>query len=201
MNETLIIFAKNPALGHTKTRIGKKLGDEVALAIYYKLINRAQKVTKDLNCSKVVYYSDFIDTEDTWDNGLYIKKKQKSTDLGSRMAHAFEQEINQGAGKVILVGTDIYDLTSEIIEEAFTKLDDYDVVIGPAKDGGYYLIGMKQPNPKIFELEKWSTSTVFHETIKLIESEGTTWTKVTELNDIDESEDLVGTDMEDLLNS
>ncbi len=199
MTETLIIFAKNPVLGQTKTRIGKELGDEVALAIYYRLISKAQKVTKELNCSKVVYYSDFIDTEDTWDNGLYKKRNQQPTDLGGRMAKAISQEVSEGAKKVVLIGTDIYDLTSDVIEEAFVKLDNYEIVLGPAKDGGYYLIGMKQSRPEIFELEKWSTPTVFHETVQLIESEEITWTQLKELNDIDEPKDLKGTDLEPFL--
>ena len=199
MTDTLIIFAKNPELGKTKTRIGKKLGDEVALAIYYKLIHQTQEITKDLKVSKVVYYSDFIDMEDSWDNSIYNKKKQVNDDLGVRMHISCKGELENGANKVVLIGTDIYSLTGEIIENAFRKLDSSDIVLGPAKDGGYYLIGMKQPNPEVFNLNEWSHSKVFQETIDIIDKLGLKYSTVEMLNDIDEPEDLLGTDLEGLI--
>lgn len=199
MTDTLIIFAKNPELGKTKTRIGRKLGDEVALAIYYKLIHQTQEITKDLKVSKVVYYSDFIDMEDSWDNSIYNKKKQVNDDLGKRMQIACKDELGSGANKVVLIGTDIYSLSGEVIENAFKKLDSSDIVLGPAKDGGYYLIGMKEPNSDVFNLNEWSHSKVFQETIDIIEKLGLKYSTVEMLNDIDEPEDLLGTDLEALL--
>ena len=77
MNRLLIIFARNPELGKTKTRLAKKLGDEVALAIYYKLINKMQEVTADLAVDKAIYYSSVIDKEDSWDNTIYQKYLQQ----------------------------------------------------------------------------------------------------------------------------
>ena len=199
MTDTLIIFAKNPELGKTKTRIGRKLGDEVALAIYYKLIHQTQEITKDIKVNKVVYYSDFIDMEDSWDNTIYNKKKQVNDDLGKRMQIACKDELGSGANKVVLIGTDIYSLSGEVIENAFKKLDSSDIVLGPAKDGGYYLIGMKKPNSDVFNLNEWSHSKVFQETIDIIEKLGLKYSTVDMLNDIDEPEDLLGTDLEALL--
>jgi len=199
MSNSLIIFAKNPELGKTKTRIGAKLGDDVALAIYYKLIHQTQEVTKGLNLNKVVYYSDFIDMEDSWDNTIYKKKKQIDADLGERMKIACKIELNNGANKVVLIGTDIYSLTEEVIIDAFKKLDTSDVVLGPATDGGYYLIGMKKTNASIFNLKSWSHPQVFKQTIALIEKEKLSHSTTLLLKDIDEPEDLLGTDLERLI--
>lgn len=196
MSNALLIFAKNPIIGKTKTRLAKTLGDDVALAIYYRLIKRAQELTCKLAFDKIVYYSDFIDTEDSWENSQYKKRKQANSDLGTRMDLAIQESLNEGYEKVVLMGTDIYALDGEIIKEAFSALDDHDVVIGPAQDGGYYLIGMKKASPSIFKLTAWSTNTVLRESINLVDQSQLSLKLLQELNDIDESEDLVGTDLE-----
>ena len=195
MNRLLIIFARNPELGKIKTRLAKTLGDEMALAIYYKLLAHAQQITHNLDYDKAVYYSSYADTEDNWDNRVYKKKVQKGHDLGERMFNAIDDALAAGYESVVLIGTDIYELTSEIIDNAFNKLTVHDVVIGPAKDGGYYLIGMKKPNSSIFKLSAWSTPGVFSETVKRIENADLSWAKTALLNDIDEPEDLRGTDL------
>ncbi len=195
MSKLLIIFARNPELGKTKTRLAKTLGDEMALAIYYKLLSHIQQITEDLDCDKAVYYSGHVDTEDNWENKIYKKKVQKGHDLGEKMHNAINDGLQAGYQSVILIGTDIYELTSEIITSGFEKLENNDVVIGPAKDGGYYLIGMKQSHPNIFKLHAWSTPSVYSNTIKLIEAEKLSWAKTALINDIDELEDLKGTDL------
>ncbi|HNP18118.1 MAG TPA: TIGR04282 family arsenosugar biosynthesis glycosyltransferase [Fulvivirga sp.] len=195
MSNLLIIFARNPELGKTKTRLAKTLGDEMALAIYYKLLSHIQRITKDLDCDKTVYYSGHVDTEDNWDNEIYKKKVQKGHDLGEKMHNAINDGLQAGYKSVVLIGTDIYELTSGIIASGFEKLKSNDVVIGPAKDGGYYLIGMKSPSKAIFQISKWSTPNVFNETVALIEREKFSWAKTALLNDIDELEDLKGTDL------
>lgn len=199
MSNVLLIFAKNPVLGKTKTRIGKKLGDEVALAVYYKLINKAQQVTSQLSCAKIICYSDFVDREDSWNNDVYDKKKQKGSDLGVRMFSAILQAHEDGYEKVVLIGTDIYDLRADIIIDAFEQLEKHDVVIGPARDGGYYLIGMRKPNENIFKVSTWSTASVLSDTIDLIKKENLSYVQMEMLKDIDEPEDLEGTDLISLL--
>ena len=196
MSNALLIFAKNPIIGQTKTRLAKSLGDDVALAVYYRLMNKAQQVTTKLAFDKIVYYSDFIDKEDSWDNSRYKKQKQVNADLGTRMNLAIQESLEAGYEKVVLIGTDIYELTVELIEEAFAALDNHDIVIGPAKDGGYYLIGVKKANPSIFKLSAWSTNSVLKETIELVNQSRLSLKILKELNDIDEPEDLVGTDLE-----
>ena len=194
MTELLIVFCKNPLLGQVKTRLAKTLGDEAALAIYLKLVNHTQNVVKDLDVDVAVYYSNYIDTEDSWSN-KYIKKLQRGKDLGEKMFNAISEGLDMGYSSVCLVGTDIYELTPGIISQAFEKLKKTDVVIGPAQDGGYYLIGMSQPNAPIFDISQWSTPDVLDETLQLVQRQNLSYTLLETLNDIDEEEDLKGTNL------
>ena len=195
MSRLLIIFVKNPEIGKVKTRLAKSIGEEAALAIYLKLLGRTHEVADLLNCDKAIYYSEYVDTEDNWENRRYKKHLQKGDDLGQRMNNAICEAFSAGHSSVCLIGTDIYELTPEIINDAFNKLASHDIVIGPAEDGGYYLIGMNKPHPEIFQLKHWSTPDVLRETVRLIEAQALTFCKTKLLNDIDHVEDLKGTDL------
>lgn len=193
--ELFIVFVKNPELGKVKTRLAKSIGEEEALAIYLKLLSHTHEITERLTCDVAIYYGSYIDSEDYWDNKKYKKFRQFGNDLGDRMHNAISQSLERGYEKVCLVGSDIYELESEIIEEAFKKLDDNEVVIGPARDGGYYLIGMKESNFQLFDISGWSTSSVFDETVDKIREQGLSFEKVKTLNDIDDINDLKWTDL------
>jgi rSAM/selenodomain-associated transferase 1 len=114
---------------------------------------------------------------------------QGGADIGERMDNAICDLLTIGAEKAIITGADIPDLTSAIIMQAFAALDDADIVIGPAKDGGYYLIGMKSPHPEIFRDIPWSTGKVFEETMRKIEKLRLTCASITTLSDLDTVED------------
>ncbi len=193
----LIIFLKNPELGQVKTRLAQQIGDDAALAVYFKLIHRVRQVTDEVKFDKAVYYSRFVDKEDYWDNRRYTKYLQKGKNVGDRMSQAIKEVLEEGYSKAVLIGTDILDLRPDILENAFSLLDSNDVVIGPAKDGGYYLIGMKEAHPELFDLEYWSTPNVFSETVKRIHAAKLTFAKTDLLQDIDEVADLKGTDLYD----
>lgn len=186
----LLIFTKNPELGKCKTRLAKSIGDEAALSIYKHLLQHTAHVSQQINSDKQVFYSKEIIQEDDFDSNLFQKKLQQGKDLGIRMSNAFAEAFQEGYQKVIIIGSDLYDLHSETIEEAFQNLDTHEVVIGPAKDGGYYLLGMKSFIPEIFQQKKWSTATVLQDTLADLKSK-----KVTLLatkNDIDTFEDIKG---------
>ena len=197
--ERLILFVKNPELGKVKTRLAKSIGDEKALAIYFKLLSNAYQMTETLRCDVAIYYSKFIDSEDYWDNNKYDKYIQTGETLGDKMHNAIAHSLDMGYKKVSLVGSDIYDLTAEIIHDSFGKLDTHDVALGPAEDGGYYLIGMKRPNKNIFKLEQWSTTEVLNETIEMIKKEGLSYAPTATLNDIDNLEDLKRTPLKNAI--
>lgn len=190
MKRLLIIFCKNPELGKVKTRIAATLGDEKALAIYYKLINYTQQITTPLPFDKVVYYSNHIDREDNWHNDHFKKALQKGNDLGEKMSNAFSESFAKGFSSVCIVGTDCMEITGKIILDAFKILEKKDAVLGPAKDGGYYLLGMNKPNPKVFHNKKWSTGSVSSDTIRDFESLKLSYALLPVLSDVDEEKDV-----------
>lgn len=184
----LLIFTRNPELGKVKTRLAKTVGAEKALAIYKFLLAHTKKVTENITADKAVYYSVKIRKNDLWNSEIYQKKKQFGEDLGIRMQHAFQDAFATGYEKVIIIGTDLIDLSKEIIEEAYLQLETNDVVMGPAQDGGYYLLGMKSLHPNVFEKKSWGTSTVSAETLNDLKDKKVHL--LHELNDADVFDDI-----------
>lgn len=163
----LLIFTKNPVAGKVKTRLAKDVGDEKALEIYQFLLDHSVKFTSKVVATRQVWYSDEINNSDIWDNDLFQKKEQLSSpDLGERMQHAFENGFSEGFERILIIGTDLYDISEEDIRLAFESLDNHDFVIGPATDGGYYLLGMKSLNSEIFKNKNWGTNTVLENTLQ-----------------------------------
>ncbi len=163
--KALIIFTRNPELGKVKTRLAKSVGDESALEIYKFLLKHTVSITQNLNVDKYVFYSETIHRDDFWNPDIFRKKLQTGTHLGQRMENAFAELFGMGYEKVLIVGSDIFELEQKDIENAFTVLDTTETVLGPATDGGYYLLGMKAPNAKIFQNKNWGTNTVLEETL------------------------------------
>jgi len=184
----LIIFTRNPELGKVKTRIAKSVGDESALNIYKHLLKHTANVSKNVKADRFIFYSEVICEQDIWNTDSFIKKLQKGKDLGERMSNAFKELFILGYSKVIIIGSDLLDLSTEIIEEAFNKLNSNDLTIGPALDGGYYLLGMKSMNESVFDIENWGTNTVYKQTISKLNENNVYVLEV--LNDIDYIEDL-----------
>ncbi len=181
---TLIIFVKNPIPGTVKTRIARTVGDERAVDVYQHLLRHTQEITRQLTGHRVVYYGDFVNLDDGW-NG-YEKQLQSGNDLGERMLKAFREQFEQGTDRVIIIGSDCLDITADHIERAFAALNDADVVIGPATDGGYYLLGMKQLHSFLFENMPWSQPNLRQLTERALLQHGLTFERLDELSDIDE---------------
>ena len=184
----LLIFTRNPELGKAKTRLAKSVGDKTALTIYKFLLDKTKEVTQNLTCDKAVYYSVKVRKNDIWDANIYQKHQQIGEDLGIRMQNAFKNSFDKDYEKVMIIGSDLYDLTPNIIEDAFTKLNTNDVVIGPAEDGGYYLLGMNVLQPHIFQNKEWGTSSVRKETLANLKDKKVHL--LTMLNDVDVFEDI-----------
>lgn len=184
----LIIFTRNPVLGKVKTRLAKTVGDKTALDIYTFLLKKTKEITLDSPCDKVVYYSEKLIKNDIWNCNSFRKEVQSGEDLGAKMKNSFYDAFENNYRKVVLIGSDIYDLESYHINEAFKKLDTNDVVMGPALDGGYYLIGLKKMHPKIFDNKRWGSSTVRKDTLKNLEKVDVHLLPV--LNDVDVIEDI-----------
>jgi rSAM/selenodomain-associated transferase 1 len=184
----LIIFTRNPELGKVKTRLAKSVGDETALEIYQFLLDKTKEVTQDLDCEKTVFYSEEIGQDDIWDRNSYEKEVQFGSDLGVKMKNAFEIGFDNNYEKVLVIGSDLYDLEASHIHEAFEELENNDVVIGPALDGGYYLLGLKKIYPEIFKNKSWGTSSVRKDTLKNLEKVDVHLLPM--LNDVDIIEDI-----------
>ena len=190
MSKALIIFIKNPVLGKVKTRLAATVGNLKAFEIYKKLLNHTQKITLLIDADKFLFYADFLNREDEWPNNRFIKHLQKGNDLGERMCNAFESTFLNKYQKVIIIGSDCIDLSTSVIEDAYKLLNNSDVVIGPAKDGGYYLLGMKNPHPCLFRNVSWSTSEVLKQTLSICRSQHLNYSLLPPLTDIDAENDL-----------
>ena len=187
-HKALIIFTRNPELGKVKTRLAKKIGDLAALKVYLKLLEHTLHITRPLKVDKFVFYSEQIQENDHWDAVTYFKELQNGVDLGERMNHAFELLFSRGYRQIVIVGSDIFELTTNDIQEAFSHLDTTNFVVGPALDGGYYLLGMNALKKKLFKNKKWGTKTVLKETLKNLEQDQVVL--LATKNDIDTYDDL-----------
>ncbi len=187
----LIIFTKNPELGKCKTRLAATVGDKNALTIYKALIKHTITFTKKLKeVDKYAYYSNEIGGNEFFHEDDFFKDVQKGGDLGLRMYNASKDLFDRGYDKVAIIGSDCYDLNEKILDEAINQLNSHDFVIGPALDGGYYLIGMTKLLPSLFLNKEWSTDTVLKEAITSIENSNSTVYELKALSDIDYEEDL-----------
>ena len=183
----LIIFVKNPIPGTVKTRIARTVGNEKAVEVYRHLVQYTQQVTRYGPWEKTVYYADFVNQNDGWSG--YGKAIQAGRDLGERMANAFQERFAAGAEKVIIIGSDCLTITEDHLFAAFRALDEADVVIGPATDGGYYLLGMRKLHRSLFESMPWSQPELRLLTEQAILEQGLIFNRLEELTDIDEWSD------------
>ncbi len=187
----LLIFTRNPELGKCKTRLAATVGAESALEIYTFLLNHTADITKNLNVAKQVWYSEEIWENDIWPNSIFEKKLQKGSNLGARMANAFQEGFASGFERIIVIGSDLYDLNQIDLEEAFDALKTANYVIGPADDGGYYLLGMTTLNTDIFKNKAWGTETVLQDTLNNLLNENLK--VLSQRNDVDHYEDIATT--------
>jgi rSAM/selenodomain-associated transferase 1 len=206
MNYILIVFVKNPVPGKVKTRVAATVGDDKAVEVYLELLKHTKAViTKwlaepDEKAQKqaVIYYGDYINPDDLWDSTYFLKKLQiLYPDLGMRMQAAFEEELTAEAARVVIIGSDCLALRPAHLSAAFERLNENDVVIGPADDGGYYLLGMKKMLPFLFENKPWSQPSLMEETLADLNRQSTSqdiqysYQLLETLSDIDTWEDYL----------
>jgi hypothetical protein len=175
-------------LGRVKTRLAKTIGKKKALEIYRDLLRHTMTESQAIDCDKYLFYDEEIIHNDNWSNDIYKKRVQFGFDLGDKMQNAFELLFKQGYRKCIIIGSDLFELKSQHINDAFIKLECNEVVIGPAEDGGYYLLGLKKTTPSIFKNIDWGNASVLTDTLKKLENTKIDFLEM--LNDIDTIEDL-----------
>nr|WP_276169193.1 TIGR04282 family arsenosugar biosynthesis glycosyltransferase [Zobellia alginiliquefaciens] len=184
----LLIFTRNPQSGKCKTRLAATVGNEVALDIYKFLLNHTVDITKNLSAAKQVWYSEEIWADDIWSPSIFDKRLQQGNDLGIRMAKAFQDGFASGYERIIVIGSDMFDLDQKDIQNAFSELKKNDFVIGPAEDGGYYLLGMNRFKPELFVQKNWGNKTVLADTLNDLKNEK--YHILEERNDVDIYEDI-----------
>lgn len=194
----ILIFIKNPILGKAKTRLARDIGKEKALEVYKLLLGHTRKVTQSISFKKLLYYAWRIADSDEWDSKKYAKHLQsQNPDLGVRMHSAFQENFDKGFDHLIIIGSDCYDLSEDILNDAFAKLNKHEAVIGPAIDGGYYLIGLSKKSSadvldELFLNKDWSHENVAAEATKVFKANNVNYHTLPILSDIDTVEDLKG---------
>lgn len=190
MSNTIIVFAKNPEWGKVKTRLAATIGNDKALEAYKLLVKHTESVIEATKIPVAVYFTSFIDDKDLFCFANGKKHIQIDGDLGAKMKQAFSEQFKAGHTKVVIVGTDCYELRKEHLLQAFETLESNDVVIGPANDGGYYLLGMSNFYPALFDGINWSTETVLEETISVINQKKIAFKLLDTLVDVDNENEL-----------
>lgn len=183
-----MILTRNPELGRCKTRLAATVGDRAALGVYNFLLDHTHRVTRDLEVEKWVLYSREIWEDDIWEGERYQKRLQRGNDLGERMEDAFREGFKAGFENIVIIGSDLYDLSRADLETAFSHLRTHEAVLGPARDGGYYLLGMKSMKERVFRNKAWSTDTVLADTLEDLKGESVALLPVR--NDVDRYEDI-----------
>lgn len=190
----LLVFAKAPTPGYVKTRLIPTLTPQQAASLHTRLVKQslhtathAKLCPIELWCSPNTHETFFADCAQHYGVSL---QQQQGEDLGARMAHALASSLSE-TRCAVLIGTDCPPLNADDLAEALDALStSHDAVLGPAEDGGYYLIGLRQAVPELFENIPWGSNEVLHSTTVRMESLGLRWHTLRLLWDLDRPEDL-----------
>lgn len=191
---TLLLFIKAPVKGQVKSRLAAAIGEEAALEVYENFILDSIETAKRSGFPYRICYYPFADRAAL--SGLIGRElsfmPQEGHDLGARMENAFRRTFAEGFTSALLIGSDIPDLPSAAVQNAFESLKKNDVVIGPAADGGYYLIGFNNNSflPRIFQGIAWGTNTVFQRTLDILMGASFRVHSAPEWKDVDTINDL-----------
>jgi rSAM/selenodomain-associated transferase 1 len=190
----ILLFIKAPVRGQVKSRLAADIGDEAALELYKNFIlDIIDTVKKTGYPFRICYYPPHAGAEvSSWLAGHYRIVPQQGSDLGERMENAFLRCFSEGFERALLIGSDLPDLAPAVLQNAMASLAEHDAVIGPASDGGYYLIGFHSRTllPRVFQGIPWSTETVFQETMAILKKSALSVDQAPTWNDVDTVEDL-----------
>ena len=164
-----------------------------ALEIYKLLAENIFHEAEKLDCKTLIFYVDSTNEQKVknWVNKDFLYLPQNGKDLGEKMLNAFEQVKSKGFEKILIIGSDVPDISKDLITNSLNELNKTDVVISPSDDGGYSLLGLKEVNPFLFQNIEWSTQKVLNQTIDAIKQNKLSLTKLKTLNDIDTKEELI----------
>src|SRR5262245_29890115 len=184
--DRLIVFVKAPRPGAVKTRLAEAIGMKAADAAYRHLVETLLNRLQGMDGIELCFTPDDSASEvQHWLKEAWTCKPQGDGDLGQRLQSAFERAFQSGAKRVAIIGSDCPAVGIEDIREAWRALQAHDVVLGPAIDGGYWLIGLRRSQPDLFRGIPWSTQDVFAETMRRVQHAGLRVQWLRELADVD----------------
>jgi len=195
MKKKLIIFTRYPEIGKTKTRLIPAIGAEKACFFHRSMtemtVKKTNKLKEIVDVDVSVYFAGGNQTlMKAWLGNNYNYYPQNGDNLGEKMYSAFADSFKNNFSHVVLIGTDCIDLDENILNDTFNQLNFYDLVIGKAEDGGYYLIALKQLKKELFTNIKWGTDSVFETTVEIASQLKYSIYQLPTLRDIDRPEDL-----------
>lgn len=192
--QVLIVFLKYPEPGRVKTRLARDIGRRNASLIYSEIAQSViGKVSKSNEYKTIIFFDPPEKEEEVrrWlKNTNLTLLPQEGNLLGERMLNAFERAFSLGATSTVIIGTDCMEVSDKTVLEAFRALREVDAVLGPARDGGYYLLGLNRPFPWVFKGIEWSTNLVLSQTIKKLEEKKQRFKLLETLTDVDTIRDL-----------
>lgn len=169
-----------------KTRLAEKIGASAACDAYQKLVRVVLNRIDSIRDVQLRYSPDDAQSEvHPWLRGSWTLSAQGSGDLGERLTRAFAESFADGARRVVIIGSDCPWLSDGDIKEAWNDLETHDLVLGPARDGGYWLVGLREPKPELFSGISWSTGTVLEQTLEHARVRGLRFHLLRELRDVD----------------
>ncbi|MBI5246232.1 MAG: TIGR04282 family arsenosugar biosynthesis glycosyltransferase [Elusimicrobia bacterium] len=188
----LIVFIKAPVPGKVKTRLQIPLSASQVARIYKAFVRDTVACARNIGEAAVsIAYEPHPKHPDlNWLEDAPAWFRQAEGDLGARLIAAFDQAFRAGAAKVVVIGSDCPDLDPDILRQAFAGLDGAEVVLGPAEDGGYYLVGLRAPKPHLFAKMEWSDSCVFKRTLERLNLRGESFSLLPVRADVDTFSDL-----------
>jgi len=193
-DSSILLFIKSPEQGRVKSRLALAVDEETALQVYKSFVLDITDTLKERGQPLTICFHPWNskETVQSWLGKDLSYAPQRGEDLGERMENAFKDSFSEDVEKVVLIGSDIPDLTATMMDEAFSPLELQDAVIGPASDGGYYLIGFRKHAflPEVFRGIPWSTGSVFQQTMEIFLRSGMRVHVLPEWNDVDTLSDL-----------
>lgn len=190
----ILLFVKSPVKGEVKSRLAAVLGQDAALELYRNFV---LDILASVEASGIPFRicchpPGAVARIASWLGDHHQYLPQEGADLGERMDHAFRKAFSEGVSRAVLIGSDIPDLPPALLQDAVGRLDRTGAVIGPARDGGYYLIGFRSDAffPEIFRGPEWSSDTVFRTTLQIFERARQQVSLLTPWRDVDTIDDL-----------
>ena len=193
-NNCLLLFVKSPIKGQVKTRLAAQTGGDFEVELYKCFVEDMISLVENLDAHLEIcfYPPHMISTFSEWLGQQHCYKAQIGNNLGERLRNAFDKALEEGFSNVVAIGSDSPDLPVHYLIESFEALEEHDTVIGPANDGGYYLIGFSKEGfiPEVFDNISWSTDGVFEQTVSIAKQHGRKMHLLPLWHDVDTIADL-----------